>query len=135
MTQSQQLCRTILDILSQGVDVTTTTKPWGLEHSFMIGDALCKIIVVEEGERTSVQSHVEKEEVTIRLSGSGGVQRFHRWGDGTLQEFGFPQGTTWVQPGEVHRTVGPCVLFEVQTNHPDDVVRYADDYGRAKEDE
>lgn len=132
---ADSLCERLLTALARAT-VTKTEKPWGIEYAFNLEDALCKLIIVEDGERTSVQSHVEKREVTLKLTGSGGVQMYHRWDDGVISPIGTVRdGATRVNPGEIHRTFGPVVLFEIQTDHPNDVVRYADDYGRAKEDE
>ena len=103
---------------------TNQSKPWGRELSFMLDDCLTKVITVLEGKRTSLQRHEFKEEVIICLAGNGGVQ------DGDGNWICTTGQSIRITPGMVHRTVGPIILFEVQTNFPDDVIRISDDFGR-----
>lgn len=120
---AQQLLTAAADV----TNTTLTTKPWGYELAFMLGDCLTKVITVNEGFRTSLQMHEHKEETIVILShGKGGGVYGGEQGNVLLCD----TGSIRIVPGTIHRTVGPVVLFEVQTNFPDDVIRIADDYGR-----
>ena len=99
-------------------------KPWGQEFVITAGDLIFKVIRVNAGEMTSLQHHEEKDEVIFVMMGNetGGVA----YGSGHA---GVGQRVR-IRPNTLHRTWGHAVLFEVSTNHPDDVVRHSDAYGR-----
>jgi D-beta-D-heptose 7-phosphate kinase/D-beta-D-heptose 1-phosphate adenosyltransferase len=106
-------------------------KPWGYEvwwtpqgpQSPYAG----KILVVNPGERMSLQYHEKKEETCLVLSGQLRVE-------GDVETVLGPGQVFHVPTGQVHRfgALGgvPCVLVEVSTNDMEDVVRLQDDYGR-----
>lgn len=102
-------------------------KPWGREYVLRIGDALLKVIRVNEGCRTSRQHHERKREVIVALDGAGTIE-------GTADERNLfkerPSRPYVIRPGVVHRSVGPLLLLEITTDDDDDVVRHEDDYGR-----
>lgn len=101
-------------------------KPWGYEHVLETPEVLLKIIHVRAGQRTSLQYHERKREVLFLTNGTGTVL-------GTVDDdMGRPR-PSWgyvIEPGSVHRAVGPLDMLEVTTPDDDDVVRVADDYSR-----
>lgn len=96
-------------------------KNWGYEVEVptFAKKVQLKLLHVLPGHRTSLQYHNFKDEVMMFLDG-------RRVGGPTHDLAGvhYPRGT-------VHRVSGPALYFEASTYHPDDVVRLADDYGRA----
>jgi mannose-6-phosphate isomerase len=86
---------------------------WGYEQEVPSDLKLIqlKVLHVMAGHRTSLQYHKFKDEVMIFLDGFEGPAHYG--------------------PGVVHRVAGPAYYVEASTYHPDDVVRLADDYGRA----
>jgi mannose-6-phosphate isomerase len=119
----------LFDILLAG-EVTLTYKPWGSERTVATEHFLLKLIDVHAGERTSLQHHVRKYEIHWIMGGDGTIE-------GTPDDDLFrprPSGAYPVYPGTVHRAVGPLTILEISTNHPDDVVRHEDDYGRSATD-
>lgn len=102
-------------------------KPWGREYVLRIGDALLKVIQVNEGGRTSLQHHERKREVIFVLGGDGVVEGTH---DQRPDLRDRPSRPYLVVPGQMHRSVGPLLLLEITTDDDDDVVRHRDDYGR-----
>lgn len=110
----------------------TEERPWG---SFTIlEDATThkvKRIVVNSGQRFSLQSHQHRDETWMIISGSGMVTR----NDSELRvEAG---NIVKISRGVKHRIKnvgqGQLVFIEVQTGEyfgEDDIVRYSDDYGR-----
>lgn len=106
--------------------VQHTPKNWGHEYTFNLPMMLLKVIIVNDGARTSLQHHDQKHEIHWLLSGSGTLE-------GTADdELGRPRPSEGylVTPGMIHRAVGPLMLLEISTKHPRDVVRHEDDYGR-----
>lgn len=88
-------------------------RNWGYEMEVPSEAKLLqlKFLHVMPGHRTSLQYHRFKDEAMIFLDGS--------------------QQPAHYQCGVVHRVGGPAYYVEASTYHPDDVVRIADDYGRA----
>lgn len=113
----------LLDMLTNA-SVQIVEKPWGQEFIITAGDVVFKVIYVIEGERTSLQHHEQKDEVIFVLMGDGRIDYIES------DEAERPSRGRRVRPGTIHRSRGELVLFEVSTNHPDDVVRHSDDYGR-----
>lgn len=113
----------LLDTLSREAKFEQVSKPWGWMYELTIGDLLVKHITVMAGDRTSLQYHKDKDEVIVILEGAGDVMcdgnRFI--GVGTIVR---------IPPHAPHRVTGPLRYLEFSTNHPNDVVRIADDYGR-----
>ena len=107
------------------VPVKFVDKPWGAE---VIVDpspfGLLKLIDVEDGERTSLQSHNAKDEVIIPVEGEGGVMV-----NGTKSIYSVGN-EVHIRPDMIHRTKGPTLFFEGSTYHPNDVIRHEDDYAR-----
>lgn len=111
--------------------ITRVEKPWGNELWFA-EDAkrfVGKILTIEKGQRLSLQYHKLKHETIYVLRGRLGLVLGGR--EGVLE-----QGRSAVIPPKtVHRFVAPhgrVTLIEVSTPEVWDVVRLADDYGRAK---
>jgi mannose-6-phosphate isomerase-like protein (cupin superfamily) len=104
------------------------SKPWGQEWIITAGDLIFKVIGVDEGMKTSLQHHEQKDEVIFVLEDeyTSPSDGFIAYGSGVTK----PGEHVRIRPNTIHRTFGSVLLFEVSTNHPDDVVRHADDYGR-----
>lgn len=107
-------------------------KPWGHELIWAHTDRYVgKILVIEAGQRLSLQVHERKDETILVISGR--LRLHHAGPDGALT-------TTELGPGEhrripvgaVHRyeAIERCELVEVSTPELDDVIRLEDDYGR-----
>jgi mannose-6-phosphate isomerase len=108
-------------------------KPWGYELWFAHTDRYAgKLLHVDAGERLSVQYHEAKDETSYLLSGrlqlSRGASR------DSLEVTELSPGDVWRnEPGVVHTVaaLADSVIVEVSTPELDDVVRLADEYGRA----
>lgn len=108
-------------------------KPWGHELWFAQTEHYAgKLLHVRAGQRLSVQFHEEKDETSYLLSGR------LRLSQGPNAELlvatELEPGAAWRnQPGQVHtiEALEDAVVVEVSTPELDDVVRLADDYGRA----
>ena len=107
-------------------------KPWGSELWVAVTADYClKLIVLNKGQRSSLQYHERKHEhiyldaglAKIESTGPDGELVTNIVGPGTILEH---------KPGDVHRVeaLEDVRLFEVQTPHLDDVVRVEDDYQR-----
>lgn len=114
--------------------VTRVEKPWGQEFIVATDDFLLKVIEVFAGQRTSLQHHEHKTEIHWLMDGSGELHKETSSADedGAYRVLAEqrPSPGLLVRPGEVHRAIGPLLILEISTNHPDDVVRHADDYAR-----
>lgn len=114
-------------------DVVRVEKPWG--HELIWGrtaDYVGKLLFIRKGHRLSLQYHQVKEE-TIYLQ-SGQMTLVFENDQGELGEVSLSPGEAHHIPvGRRHRMVAveDCTVFEVSTNHLDDVVRLEDGYGRA----
>ena len=110
--------------------IITVKKPWGLERVITFeteqGIAYLKHIIVNEGQRTSRQSHTTGREVVFILKGSGTVEGTNDVNDDRLR----PSRPYPIPSGLVHRSVGPVELLELTTAGPMDIIRYEDDYRR-----
>lgn len=124
-----QLFRVLLNGKTTRVD-----KPWGREYIVATDDFLLKVIEVFAGQRTSLQHHNHKTEIHWLMNGTGHL--FVEESDPDerdlfeLKSEKRPSDGLLVHPGEIHRAVGPLLILEISTNHPDDVVRHSDDYDR-----
>jgi mannose-6-phosphate isomerase len=107
-------------------------KPWGHELIWAHTDRYVgKRLVIETGERLSLQRHEVKDESILVVSGrlklsledDDGIVREHELG---------PDEYRHIPTGRVHRfeAIERCELVEVSTPELDDVVRLEDDYGR-----
>ena len=107
-------------------------KPWGHELIWAHTDRYVgKLLVIEAGQRLSLQRHLVKDESILVSSGR---LRLHLEDDGgTLraEELG-PGDHRHVATGRVHRfeALERCTLIEVSTPELDDVIRLEDDFGR-----
>jgi len=117
-------------------DVNIVDKPWGREIIYANCEHyLGKVIEISEGHRLSLQAHVEKDETIYVLEGLlaltvGSTPE-------SVQTHDMEPGQAFrVRAGTVHRFAAPhgdVRVLEVSTPHPDDVVRFSDDYGRSPE--
>ena len=109
---------------------TKVTKPWGEEVIVATDDCVIKVIEVDEDHRTSLQYHVEKDELIIPFDGTGYIAAYLAWNeDGDKGEARVSGGgAIRLRPGVRHRAVGPLRFLEISTPHLDDVVRVQDDY-------
>ena len=108
------------------------SKPWGYEVIWaQTSNYAGKILVIECGQRLSLQHHAQKEEslyvqsgkVTIHLEDEAGNMKEH-----TL----LPTQHIHIPSGLKHRitAIEDSEIFEVSTPHLGDVIRHEDDYGR-----
>lgn len=116
--------------------VTRVDKPWGREFIVATDGFLLKVIEVFADQRTSLQHHNLKTEIHWLMNGTGelyldkpgwSADERRAYEDAIERR---PSAGLLVRPGEVHRAIGPLLILEISTNHPDDVVRHADDYAR-----
>ncbi len=109
------------------------SKPWGHEEIWAVTDTYVgKLLFVRAGHRLSLQHHEVKEE-TLRVM-SGLMHADVGPTPGELTQLVLrPGDRLHLPPRTVHRfsAVEDTVLLEVSTTELDDVVRHADDYGRA----
>jgi mannose-6-phosphate isomerase len=107
-------------------------KPWGLEEILEINDNyMMKRLTMNAGKQCSLQSHVNKVETFLLLSG---IMEFElETADGRMVTLRPNVGDSFTIPKNVKhrmRAVSEIVYIECSTPHPDDVVRYADDFNR-----
>jgi mannose-6-phosphate isomerase len=107
-------------------------KPWGHEVWWaQTDDYAGKLLIVNAGERLSVQMHREKDETSYLLSGKLLVLQGPSADE--LTERQIEPGASWRnEPGVVHtlEALEDSTVLEVSTPHLDDVVRLSDRYGR-----
>ena len=87
-------------------------KPWGFYHVLIEGNGwLVKRIVVLPGQSTSLQRHTKRGELIVKI----------------------PEGRSWFTPPWTEHRLTEGDYIEIQTGIIDesDVIRVADDYGRA----
>jgi mannose-6-phosphate isomerase len=109
-------------------------KPWGHELLWAhTADYAGKILHIRKGQQLSLQYHQRKEETLVLYSGR--MLLILQDDTGVLREHHVSAGEACHIPvGRKHRMVAldqDCEVFEVSTNHLDDVVRVEDSYGRA----
>ena len=112
---------------------TTVHRPWGSYRSVDRGGRFqVKRIVVNPGERLSLQMHHHRAEHWIVVEGTALVTR------GEEQLFIYENQSVYIPLGTVHRLENPgrvpLHLIEVQSGGylgEDDIVRFEDGYGRA----
>ena len=109
-------------------------RPWGYFEQYTHNDATTiKTLVLEKGQRLSLQMHEHRDEMWIVLSGAGRAMvgaREYPWITST--------GTRmiWVPRRTTHRLMAsdhePLKVLEIAYGHFDesDIVRVEDDYGR-----
>jgi mannose-6-phosphate isomerase-like protein (cupin superfamily) len=108
-------------------------KPWGYELLWARTDGYAaKILHIKSGHKLSLQYHRQKEE-TIFLQSGRMILLIEDERD-ELREVPLAVGQAHhIAAGRRHRMIAieDCDVFEVSTNHLDDVVRLEDSYGRA----
>jgi mannose-6-phosphate isomerase len=111
-----------------------TDKPWGYELLWAhTADYVGKVLHIRKGHKLSLQYHERKEETMMLYSGR--MLLVLEDDAGVLRDIHVAAGESYHIPvGRKHRMVAldeDCEVFEVSTNHLDDVVRIEDSYGRA----
>ncbi len=119
--------------MTTGAGHTRTDKPWGYELLIALTDRYAlKEIGLNEGARTSLQSHDAKLESCYILEGEALIEL--EGPDGTVEERQVSPGDSFtVIAGRKHRVSARTDIryIEVSTPELDDVRRYEDDYGRS----
>jgi len=124
------------------IEIQTVTKPWGHETIWARTPGYVgKILHIKAGHSLSVQYHNQKDETVYLLSG----ELVYRVQDGDarlggqaeraegMKDVKLKRGEAFrISPGTVHQmeAITDCEILEVSTNHPDDIVRLKDRYGR-----
>jgi len=107
-------------------------KPWGHELLWAhTADYVGKVLHIKKGHKLSLQYHEQKHETVLLYSGRMVLVLEDE--AGTLRENYLTPGEAYHVPaGRKHRMVAleDCEVFEVSTNHLEDVVRLEDSYGR-----
>ena len=111
---------------------TRVEKPWGREIWWAQTDHYAgKLLIVDKGQRLSVQLHREKDETSYLLSGK--LLLLQGPSAEELAERTIGPGASWRnEPGVVHtiEALEDSTVLEVSTPHLDDIVRLSDRYGR-----
>lgn len=107
-----------------------TRKPWGSEVViFESGQARVKLLRVKPGKRLSLQYHQNKVEAMMLLDGRAQIY------DGPVSVEMRPGLIRVIQPFSEHRIEGlgdqESVILEMAHGSDEDIVRLADDFGRA----
>ena len=107
-------------------------KPWGWELVWAEAeDYVGKLLFVRAGESLSLQYHEVKDESWLVQEGRAKLELGEV--GGALETFDIAPGDTYrFRARTVHRVtaVEDMLVVEVSTNHPTDVVRLEDKYGR-----
>ena len=108
-------------------------KPWGYEKILQKGDrVVIKEMKINAGKRMSLQYHIKKEEIIVVLSGCLVV--WNSDNDKNVKMY-YPGDSIHIKPGCIHRFGSidqmDTLVIEASTIELDDVVRLADDFGRA----
>ena len=109
-----------------------TEKPWGYELLFALTPKYAgKVIFVKQGHRLSLQYHEKKDETMYVFQGKM-LMEIERDGQMVQSELS-PGSSVRIPPLTKHRVkaLEDTLLLEVSTPELEDVVRLADDYGRA----
>jgi mannose-1-phosphate guanylyltransferase / mannose-6-phosphate isomerase len=117
---------------SEAVAHNRTYRPWGFYESLIRGDRFqVKRIVVNPGQKLSLQKHYHRAEHWVVVSGSALVTR------GDEQLLLHENESAYIPLGAVHRLENPgkipLAVIEVQSGpylNEDDIVRLEDTYGR-----
>jgi peptide deformylase len=108
-------------------------KPWGREEIWALTEYYVgKYLVIEQGKRLSLQHHEEKDE-TIQVV-AGVLELEYGLSLNDLKKITISNGESFhITPKMIHRmtAITDCRILEVSTPQLDDIVRHADDYGRA----
>ena len=107
-------------------------KPWGHELIWAHTEQYVgKVLVIEAGQRLSLQRHLIKDESILVTSGR--LRLYLEDDDGVVQTEELVAGDhRHVPTGRIHRyeAIERTELMEVSTPELDDVVRLEDDFGR-----
>lgn len=112
-------------------EIISLDSPWGyMERLAHNKQCTVKIITLEQGQRLSLQSHKNRDELWIPLNEGLIVEvgekaiKTHVW-----QKLKIPRGTKHRAYASTHA----CKILEISFGHFDenDIERYSDDYGRA----
>ena len=107
-------------------------KPWGWELVWAEAeDYVGKLLFVRAGESLSLQYHEVKDESWLVQEGRAKLELGKVGGE--LEAFEIVSGDAYrFRPRTVHRVtpIEDLLVVEVSTNHPTDVVRLEDKYGR-----
>lgn len=110
----------------------TVDKPWGWEFVWAESEAYVgKLLFVRAGESLSLQYHDLKDESWLVQDGRARLELGVVGGE--LEAVEIAKGDAFrFRPRTVHRVTAleDTLVLEVSTNHPADVVRLEDRYGR-----
>ena len=107
-------------------------KPWGWELVWAeTDDYVGKLLFVRAGESLSLQYHELKDESWLVQQGRARLELGEVGGELEVVEIA-PGDAYRFRPRTVHRVTAleDTTVVEVSTNHPTDVVRLEDEYGR-----
>jgi mannose-6-phosphate isomerase len=107
-------------------------KPWGHELIWAHTDRYVgKVLVIEAGQRLSLQRHEIKDESILVVSGRLRLYLEDDAGAVQVEELGIGDHRH-VPTGRIHRyeAIERTELMEVSTPELDDVIRLEDDFGR-----
>lgn len=114
--------------------ITESERPWGRFEQFVHNEAVTvKIITVAPGQRLSLQSHTQRDELWQVIDGPADVEVAGR------AESVAAGGRAWIPRGSTHRLgnseAKPVRVLEVAFGHFDeeDIERLVDDYNRVTE--
>jgi len=115
------------------VSTYRVNKPWGYEIWMEINEFyVLKLIHMNQGKQSSLQSHEHKYETNFVIEGEAEV--LLEDANGELISRIYKSGNGWSVPtGRKHRVIAKTsyTAIEASTPHLDDVVRFADDSGRS----
>jgi mannose-6-phosphate isomerase len=109
-------------------------KPWGYELIWALTDDYCgKLLFVRAGHALSLQYHEVKDESWYVQQGRAQLELGSRDSEERFAREIRPGDCFHFPPGTVHRlrALEDTTIFEVSTTQLEDVVRLADEYGRA----
>ena len=127
--------------LPQGIQITdfsrakVVSKPWGFELWFAYDETLpyaLKILCVKKGMKMSLQYHKEKTEHHVLFAGQIKLHYQSSKTEKIVSQIFSEGAVIQVLPLAKHRieAVSDALLFEVSSNHLEDIVRLQDDYQR-----
>ena len=113
--------------------VEIVNKPWGYEKILQKGDkVVVKEMKINAGKRMSLQYHIMKEEIIVVLTGCLVV--WNSDNDKNVKMY-YPGESIHIKPGCIHRFGSidqmDTLVIEASTPELEDVIRLADDFGRA----
>lgn len=109
-------------------------KPWGHELIWALSEHYCgKLLFVKAGHSLSLQFHTAKDESWYVQEGRAELELRAPGEESRSAQVVGPGAAFRLRPGTVHRirALADTVVLEVSTPHLEDVVRLADEYGRA----